>query len=946
LLERICALTLLFFCCVLCQVSAQSKRKISGVLTDSVKVGIPNVMVQIIIDKDTLSTETDKYGDFSLSRINADSFSIRIAAFGYEEFTAAYTFAEKEKHKRLGAIRLKLSSRTLKEVVIKAKVNPVKFMQDTVEYNATAFSVRDGDNIADLLKQLPGIEVDKDYNVKTGNKPMTKLRINGQDFFTSNVKDFIDKLPGGIVSKVQVIEDFGDQANFTGIKTGTPSKMLNIITKPEMNKGSFGEFLGNAGTNDMIGSQARINLWNADRQSSAGINGNMANNGAGNSRSAGASIIHRDKFGKYTKAGFAYSFNNNKEAFSRQQITESLNPEGNFINDSKSEGKNAGASHNLNMDLDYNNDVYFVQANMGSAYGISDNQSSSTSLQSGLLHQDLSNRNSSDRTSPSVRTSITVSKKLKDANNFLTANGSFSLGDINSGQRISTNTLYYDQNTGALLKDSLLNRDVDSRSNTRNGSFGLNYSFGLKKPNDTLGRRSFNLSYNGSASWSDNSVSTLVFDNNSSAVSLVDSLSTSFESVSFSQNFGIGYSYNSPKTRYSLGMNASPNLISNHDLKLNRTIRNNAFNYAPSLNFSQTLSNGKTVFVNYQGANQNPSINQLQPVRDVESLQNIVVGNPDLKSSFGHNLNTNFNYSHPKSGLSVQVGLNGSLMQNEIVENVSLLPDTLNSLKQITRYENVNGNYQVNGNYYLNIPLQMNKFSFGLSGDLGYSNRVLIFNNQKTYGKGLNFSQRLDANMRLKVLTLNSQFSYSVNNNNNSGSWRGNYEFKAIGIGQINAPVFFRSTTFGSNLSGDLNLKNLRVMGNVSYSANHNDGSADQVVQNSSDLNMSLSGQLTIKKSYYIDFYGFKRISYGFALANANPLMIGGGLGKKFLKDKSLSLDVRGQDLLGQGNNLSRRVSGNTIINSRSQQATRIFSVNLRYNLSVFGGKSFPVDRD
>ncbi|RYG10721.1 MAG: TonB-dependent receptor, partial [Chitinophagaceae bacterium] len=109
--------------------------------------------------------------------INANSFSIRIAAFGYEQFTAAYTFAEKEKHKRLGAIRLKLSSRTLKEVVIKAKVSPVKFMQDTVEYNATAFSVRDGDNIADLLNVLPSDAIEK---IEVMTNPPAKYSADGE----------------------------------------------------------------------------------------------------------------------------------------------------------------------------------------------------------------------------------------------------------------------------------------------------------------------------------------------------------------------------------------------------------------------------------------------------------------------------------------------------------------------------------------------------------------------------------------------------------------------------------------------------------------------------------------------------------------------------------------------------------------------------------------------
>jgi hypothetical protein len=111
----------------------------------------------------------------------------------------------------------------------------------------------------------------------------------------------------------------------------------------------------------------------------------------------------------------------------------------------------------------------------------------------------------------------------------------------------------------------------------------------------------------------------------------------------------------------------------------------------------------------------------------------------------------------------------------------------------------------------------------------------------------------------------------------------------------------------------------------VNYNASHNDAAADQAVRDNSDLNMNLSGQVTIRKSYFFGFSATKRASYGYALTNSNPLLINLSLGKIFLNDKSLSMDIRGNDLLGQGNNILRRVLGNTIIDSCSQQQTRVF---------------------
>lgn len=926
--------------------SAQYNRRVSGIVTDSTRTGIPNVKVLIVTDKDTLKAETGQDGKFNVSKVNAERFSIQISAFGYQAIHASYTFTEKETHKRLDAVQLKMSSQMLKEVVINAKPNPIRFMQDTVEYNASAFRVNEGDNVADLLKQFPGLEVDDEYNVKVMDKEMVKLRINGKDFFTNNVKDFIGKLPAGIVSKIQVIDDFGDEANFTGLKMGEPIKMLNIVTKPGMNKGVFGGLSSNGGTNNMIGGNSRLNLWNDNKQSSANISASTSNNGAGRARSFGLGLNHNDKLGKNSKGGFGYDFSNNGTAYGREQVTESITSEGSFINNTKSDGDNGGSKHNLRWNMDYNDKKIFIQANVNGNYGNSTSRNISFSQQSGLLRQDLKNSNSADNSSPSIMGGIALSKKLKNVKNIFSVTASFSVNNTRGNQQISTNTLYYDKNTDAVLKDSLLKRDLNSKISNRRINFVLRYSLGLKKPKDSMGHQSLNFNYSGAAAWSENQVSTFVFGNRSDEVFFVDSLSTSFNSISFNQGLGINYNYGSRKMRYNIGFNASPNLLTNRDRRLGETTVNNTFNYSPSINFSRTITPGKILSLSYNGSNQNPTLSQLQPLRNAQSLQNILVGNPDLKPSFNHNLNTGFNYNHLKSGVSIQTAINAAVTQNEIMSHVTLLSDTLNSLKQVTRYENVNGNYQVSGNYVVHIPIKKNRYSIGYSGSLGFSNRAVIFNNQKTYGRGLNFSQRLNGNLSFKKISLTTQFSYSLTNNNSAGALLGSSEYQSIGIGQISAPAFFRTTTIGTSLRGNLNLQKLNVNAGINYNIRHNDAAADQVVRDNSDINMNLSGQMTIRKSYFVDFEATKRLNYGYVLSNSNPLLVNVGLGKRFLKDKSLQMKVSGNDLLGQGNNVSRTVSGNTIVDSRNRQQTRVFSLNLSYNLSRFGGRNFRVDPD
>lgn len=934
---------------------AQVSRKVSGRVIDSAKTTLPGAGVMLISEKDTLRTVTDKEGFFSFSDLKGDNFALRVAMVGYHERSATIVFAEKEQHRQLGDFELKASNMMLKEVVIKGKPNPMRVMQDTIEFNADAFRVVEGDNMADLIKQMPGMVVDKDYNVTLMDKQMTKIRVNGKDFFTSDVKEFVKQLPAGIASKIQVIDDYGDEANFTGVKIGEPRKILNIVTRDGINNGSFGNANANMGTNDQAGAGGNVNLWKGIHQTSAQLQGNTANNGAGTSNNLNVYVNHNDKIGKNGRGGFNYRFNRNANAYSNDQATESAYPEGKLTSNSHSEGDGSNSGHNLNGNYNFNNKKMFLNAGFNSSYNQNGNISTNQSNQYGLLRQDLDNGNRSAHTTPNLNGSFSVSRKLKNSLNAFTLRGNVTHNSNEGTQNIRTNTRYYNKETGTLEKDSLLNRDLISNSRNQNYNFGANYTLGFKSKKDTLTTYNLNLSYNAGISHSVSNLTTIVFDNLDQRPSVVDSLTTAFRSSSLNQQLGLNYNHNSKNLRYNLGFYASPNRLKNDDLKRSKKTVLNTMNYAPSINVNKTFSGGKTLSVFYNGSSNNPTLQQLQPVRNAQNLQNILIGNPELKPAFNHNLNTGFNYVHQKSGLSLQSSLDVSATERQIVEGVTLLPDTLGSLKQITRYENVNGNYQVNGNYNLHFPLLKNKLSVGYGGSLGFSNQAVIFNGKKAFGKGINYGQRLSAYANLNKASVNLNAGYTVTSNNEGSSM---YRFMGLqntGLGQIAAPAFFRTRTFNTDLNGDLRLKNLSVWANSSFRrsstrrSQQDSGQQDSTRQDlpaSSELSANITGRLTIRKSYFITLNISKRVNYGYALAGRNPLLINLAAEKAFLKEKSLSLSLNVNDLLGQGNNVSRMISGNTIIDSRSAQQKRVFQLNLGYKLSRFGGKHYRVDPD
>lgn len=941
---------------------SQTNKKVAGKVADSTGVAISDATVLLIHQKDTLRTKTDADGLFNFTKIKSENFTLNISIMGYYSYQQGYSFGKK-RSLDIDDIKLKLASNMLKEVVIKAKPNPIRVMQDTIEYNAAAYQVLEGDNVADLIKQFSGIEVDDDYNVKSMGQNVVKLRVNGKDFFTSDVKEFIATLPAGIVSKIQIIDDFGEQANFTGLKIGEPKKLINIVTKPGMDKGQFGNMAINAGTNSQIGSKNNVNLWNGDKQTGLGLNYTTQDNGAGDSKNSGISINHRDKMGKTGNFSVNYGLNQGSNAFTNEQAVETVSDLGTYFNASQSNGKSKNASHHLNSDFFISNKKLYLNGSVSAGFSQNGNNNFSINNQSGVTKQDFKNLSESDSRTPNVNANLNITKRLKDNRNFLSSNFGFTVSGSRSNQLVNTNTLYYNQQDGSLLKDSLLNRDIDNRNNSQSFSFSTSYSIAISKPKDTISRKHISFNYSLSLSNNFNKSATQVLSNLTNQYHFVDSLSSELKSLFLDQNLGTNYTYSNKKTRFTIGINARPTILSTNYINLNQKINNNNFNYSPTLNYSRTIKKGKTMSIDYNGNNNSPSPAQLQPIRNTQNLQNIVIGNPDLRPSFEHRLNSSYNYVEEKSGATMFVSANFSTTQNEIVNNVIVVPDTLGSFRQETRYENTSGTYNISANYNISIPIKKNILTVGNNGTIGVSNKALFINNERFFNSGLNFSQHISGNLNIKKMSFSLNTGYRQVNNNNFQNAQSNfitinygdyipgnsYIPPSFNPGQLTTTQFFVTRTFTSNFIGRVRLKTLQLNGSANYAHSSNSNtSAANGDRNLQTLSLSFNGNATVKKTYRIGVSVSKRFNSGYAIANQNPLLIGANLSKQFLKNKSLSLTASASDLLNQGNMISRQVSGNSVIDSKNNVITRVFSFGLSYNISKFGAKgtTFRVDAD
>ncbi|KQM67141.1 hypothetical protein ASE74_06650 [Pedobacter sp. Leaf216] len=880
--NKICFLIFFILITLSFNALAQSQFKISGNVIDSLKKPIEGVSIRLINDKDTLRSNSDSRGNFTFPKVGHNKFYLSITALGYKPFASVYEFESSKKSMVLEPIILKMETIRLEDVEVKVKVDPIKIKKDTIEYNAGAYTVRENDKVEDLLKQLQGIEVDDKGAVTAMGKKMTKLRVNGEDFFTSNVEDYIRQLPAEIIAKLQVIDDYGDEANFTGIKTGTPQKMLNLVTKPGMDKGVFGGVNVSSATNNAHNLGGNGSIWKKTKQIGFGGRYGITNNEFAKLNNGGLNGNIRDKISKEFSINGGYNFSSGINKSIQSNYLETFNPQGTIYDLRESANSSNSLNNNINLGLNGATKKNYFNVSLAGALANTRNDALTTSNKTGFIKQDLISNTGSKNSNPNVNGSINWSRRLANNKQSLSLGFNFGTSGGSSNSTINDIIRYYNETTNILVKDSLLNRLVDN--NTSNANFGGNIQFSnsLKKANDSTGYSFINMSYRFSVSRSRNLQTTTV-TNPFGNKFVVDSLGQDYVSNFINQNFSIGYNTNAKRISYNLGLNFSPSIIIGKYQNTGQELKNYQLNFSPSANLSYQIKENGNLSFGYNGYTSSPDFNKLQPIRNNNDVQNLIIGNPDLKATSSHTADLSYNRFSLKSGLSIMAGLSGNFAFNSVVSNTIFLRDTLNSLKQQTTYENVNGIYNVGGNYSFNKRMLDNKLSLSLNGNIAYSRNVFYTDNVLNRSSGINISNGFRFNLNQKKYVFNSSISYS-----------------------------FSSNTYSVM---NQNIKNVQV------------------------LALSGGGSWIPSKRFRINASASKSLNFGYSLYAGNPLLVNMGLNTSFLKGNKLVFSIQANDLFNQGSLFSTSISNNSISENRTRFISRFVQATLSYNLSQFGNK-------
>ena len=875
-------------------------REVSGIVKNEKGETVTGATISLVSKKDTLSTSSNDDGVFVFKNVKTAVFVITIKSIGYTPSVRRYLNNDAIKRIVLDPIQLKDQTNMLKEVKIEGTPS-ITYKTDTVEYRASDYKVRENATVDELLKKMEGMEVGSDGTLTHQGQQVTKARLNGKDYAGGDVAQAIQNLPADIVEKIQIVDDYGDQAGRTGIKDGDPTKVLNITTRADRSVGNVVRATASDGNDDRYDERLFAQRINANEQ--LGFIGNIRNTvngvastgitsnapGASNSTSGGSggttttgspSFNYRDQWSKsiQVNASYRYTFNDvNSINNSVGQDFSSLGTT-NFIKNST--GKNNTKTQTASFELEYTPDsANFLRITPSFSYTGTNTTNNTQYTQTGLINQYSNGLSGGQSPSTTYGAIILYQYIFKKPRRNISIQFNLTHGD--QQQNTSQNTeIVYKDSLQNVLRDSLVHRTIDRGDITKNYRASLTYVEPLTK----YTQLEFNsqLIYHGY----ENTATTSNIGP-TGAQSMIDSLSNVYN-YSFTQTrIALNYRVNKTKYNLSIGATAIPSHLQGANISKATSEDRNDFYLIPVFRFQYVWSRTHRISINYSGSPTEPTFTQIQPLPDYSDPQNPVFGNPGLKPSFTHSINTIYNNYISNSKINLSANINTSFYDNQVVSNiVQVEQPALKSFLNETHYVNISGARSITGNYNISKQSSDRDYNFALNGLVSYGHSLGMSNNIENVVTNWRFNERfgprIDPNDWLEV---NPYLSYDINKSTNTLP------------NSINSNI----KTTALNIDGRFFLLPSRTL-TIGYSASKN------------YLN-GISSNIT-----------------------KNPLVVNGYLEQEFFKRKNGILRISAFDLFDQNNFINRVITQNSITDTKTNALSRYFMVSFILNLQKWSG--------
>ena len=852
-------------------------------------------------------------GSFTLKNVKKGSYLLHITFIGYDPLYQPLQITGKKNPVNVGKLELSDGAIELGEAVVIGKAPEVTVRNDTVEYNADSYKVTEGSVLEDLLKKMPGVEVDSEGKITVNGKEVKKVMVDGKEFFSDDPKVASKNLPAKMIDKLQVLDKKSDMAQMTGFDDGEEETVINLTVKPGMKQGWFGNAYGGYGSKDRYEGNAMVNRFVNNDQITFMGGANNTNNmgfsdlastmfsgmGGGGGRrggfGAGSGITpaciqglnfsKEFKPDKLTLGGntrYSHSDNDARSKSDRQNILP-----GDSSSYDNSEAMSRTKSDNFGVDfrLEWKPDTMtqlIFRPSFSFSHSMNDNFSDATTLDN---ERDTVNTNKSSNYSESngynLNASIDFSRKLNNKGRVFSATLSGGNSDSYSDGMNRSDIVYFNQT------DALKNSIIDQRSRYDNKGFNYRAYVSWVEP---IGHNNF-IQATYSISQRKQEALKNVYNQDADGIyNVLDSAySQSYRNNFISQRASLSFKSQRAKFNYTIGLNLDPSYSSSENFVGDTTlskITRKVVNLSPMAQFNYMFDKRTNLRIMYNGRTSQPSMTQLQPVADISDPTNITIGNPDLNPRYTNNVFIRFQQFTPEKQRAFMIMANGSYIINDIVSYTSYNQET--GVKTTT-YKNVNGNYSGNVRMMLNTPLKNKKFSINSMTMASFANSNGYINEEKNTNRNLILSERGGIDFRSSYLDLGVNGNIRYNATSNSLQKENNqntFNYGAGGYTTIYLPL------------------NFKIESDVNWSTN----------------------------SGYGD--GFKQ----------NEVLWNASASKSFLKNNQGTLRFKIYDILQQRSNISRSVTASYIQDSEYNTLGSYFMVHFIYRFSIFKGGASASD--
>ncbi|QNK78991.1 outer membrane beta-barrel protein [Winogradskyella sp. PAMC22761] len=739
-------------------------------------------------------TITDKNGKFKIENSTYDqALNFYVSYVGYGTY---FKKVEINKEKiDLGIISMSLDNQ-LGEVLVKSTA-PITIKKDTLEFNVKSFKTKKDANVEDLLKQLPGVEVDEEGKITVNGKPVNKILVNGKPFFGDDPTITTKNLTKEIIEKIQIVDTKTKSEAFTGEEGDQENKTINLTIKEENNKGVFGRVSAGAGTDDRYEFAGMVNLFDNDRRVSVLAGGNNTNSpgfsfgeiskmfgrgggvsfssngsfslggrsfggGEGITTSQNAGVNYADVIGEKTDVSADYFFSSSNSENESSSERETILSDSRYFTNSNSRSDNDTDNHSFNLEFEIETDSTF-QINIEPSFGYSKSRtrylSNEESLDEDMLLTNQSNVNSNVESD--VRrfsNDISITKRLGSRGAFIKAELETSVNQQESDDFLESNTEIFGSNPEIIDR----NQFTDGEKHSYGVSAKLSYRLPIVSKKFFL-----NFDYEYARDKDNNREST--FDFNNSTQDFTDfntDLSTDFQYTDYRSIPSVGLSYRGEKLSGSFDLGYNIRTLKNQDLlRPEFNVERDFENLEVDSYLNYRFSPKSSIYVNYWLDNQPPGLRQLQAYEDVSNPLQTIIGNPNLEPSNNHEFYLGYNGFDWQKRTGFYVGANVSVSDNQVVSKTTINNETL---KRTTTYVNVDGNYNFGiwGDYSKDFKIDtLRTIKLKLRANYNTSESINFNNDVKYASKSDRISPRLGVDFIWdKVLEFKPYYQISFTN--------------------------------------------------------------------------------------------------------------------------------------------------------------------------------------